>query len=129
MRSLDRVVSSLAFVSVQLTRHPRAFLGACLIVIAWAFTGPLFGFSDTWQLVINTGTTIVTFLLGFLTQHALSLSADEHRGRVEASLDKGHDHRDRLEQKVDHVLESLGCNLAYDTDAQERVCTSPWTHR
>src|SRR5947207_2889789 len=47
-----------------------AFLLACLAIVAWAVTGPLFNFSDTWQLVINTGTTIVTFLTVFLIQHA-----------------------------------------------------------
>jgi low affinity Fe/Cu permease len=62
----------------------RAFLGALTIVLVWAATGPLFGFSTTWQLVINTGTTIVTFLMVFLiqnTQHrdalAVHLKLDE----------------------------------------------------
>jgi low affinity Fe/Cu permease len=47
-----------------------AFITALLIVLVWAATGPIFGFSDTWQLVINTGTTIVTFLMVFLIQRA-----------------------------------------------------------
>jgi low affinity Fe/Cu permease len=47
-----------------------AFCGALGIVLLWAVTGPLFGFSDTWQLVINTGTTIVTFLMVFLIQRS-----------------------------------------------------------
>jgi low affinity Fe/Cu permease len=45
-----------------------AFVLACLVVVIWGLTGPLFGYSDTWQLVINTGTTIVTFLMVFLIQ-------------------------------------------------------------
>jgi low affinity Fe/Cu permease len=48
---------------------PGAFLTAAVLVILWAITGPLFGFSDTWQLVINTSTTIVTFLMVFLIQN------------------------------------------------------------
>lgn len=44
--------------------RPWAFLMALLVIVLWAVTGPLFGFGDTWQLVINTGTTIVTFLMG-----------------------------------------------------------------
>jgi low affinity Fe/Cu permease len=48
--------------------RPGAFILACGVVIAWAATGPLFGFSDTWQLVINTGTTVITFLMVFLIQ-------------------------------------------------------------
>lgn len=47
-----------------------AFIGAVSVVVIWAFTGPIFHFSDTWQLVINTGTTIVTFLMVFLIQRA-----------------------------------------------------------
>jgi low affinity Fe/Cu permease len=49
--------------------HPWAFLLACSVILAWASTGPLFGYSDTWQLVINTGTTIITFLMVFLIQN------------------------------------------------------------
>jgi low affinity Fe/Cu permease len=64
--------------------HPLAFAAAVLIIAAWAVTGPMFGFSDTWQLVINTGTTIVTFLMVFLIQNtqnrdntAVQLKIDE----------------------------------------------------
>jgi low affinity Fe/Cu permease len=61
-----------------------AFVLAILIIIAWAVSGPVFGFSDTWQLIINTGTTIVTFLMVFLIQNtqnrdskAMQLKLDE----------------------------------------------------
>ena len=50
--------------------HYVAFLAALAIVVVWAVTGPFFGFSETWQLVINTGTTIVTFLMVFLIQRS-----------------------------------------------------------
>ena len=52
-----------------------AFGTAVMVVLAWAFTGPLFHFSDTWQLVINTGTTILTFLMVFLIQHTQNKDA------------------------------------------------------
>jgi low affinity Fe/Cu permease len=52
------------------TGRPWAFGLAAAIVAAWLVTGPIFGFSDTWQLVINTATTVVTFLMVFLIQHA-----------------------------------------------------------
>src|SRR5687767_244441 len=48
--------------------RPATFLLAVLVILLWAITGPLFGFSDTWQLVINTSTTIITFLMVFLIQ-------------------------------------------------------------
>jgi low affinity Fe/Cu permease len=64
--------------------HPAAFAMAAAVVVLWLVTGPIFGFSDTWQLVINTGTTIVTFLVVFLIQNtqnrdgaALQLKLDE----------------------------------------------------
>jgi low affinity Fe/Cu permease len=50
--------------------HPTAFIIAFLIVLLWGISGPIFKFSDTWQLVINTGTTIVTFLMVFLIQQS-----------------------------------------------------------
>jgi low affinity Fe/Cu permease len=53
----------------HLAGRPIAFAAALGVVLVWAITGPLFGFSDTWQLVINTGTTIVTFLMVFLIQN------------------------------------------------------------
>ena len=68
----------------QAAGRASTFVLAALVVIIWAVTGPLFGYSDTWQLVINTGTTIVTFLMVFLIQntqnrdsHAVQLKLDE----------------------------------------------------
>ena len=51
------------------TGHPFAFIAAVVLVVVWLLTGPIFKYSDTWQLVINTGTTIVTFLMVFLIQN------------------------------------------------------------
>ena len=48
---------------------PLTFILCCLTVVVWGVTGPIFGFSDTWQLIINTGTTIITFLMVFLIQN------------------------------------------------------------
>jgi low affinity Fe/Cu permease len=60
--------SRLAKSTARITGKPVTFMIAVSVVAAWAVTGPLFGFSDTWQLVINTGTTIITFLMVFLIQ-------------------------------------------------------------
>lgn len=54
----------------KITGKPIAFITAFLIIIVWAITGPVFHFSDTWQLVINTGTTIITFLMVFVIQQS-----------------------------------------------------------
>lgn len=76
----DRFAKTIATASGR----PITFGAAVLLIIAWGVTGPLFGFSDTWQLVINTSTTIITFLMVFLIQntqnrdsHALQLKIDE----------------------------------------------------
>jgi low affinity Fe/Cu permease len=75
---------TLASRTAQAMGKPLAFLIALLTVVVWAITGPIFQYSDTWQLVINTGTTIVTFLMVFLIQNtqnrdtvALQLKLDE----------------------------------------------------
>jgi low affinity Fe/Cu permease len=54
----------------HLSGKPMTFGLACMLILAWAVTGPLFGFSQTWQLVINTGTTIITFLMVFILQNS-----------------------------------------------------------
>ena len=59
----------LASTTASYSGKPISFLVAAAMVVIWALMGPLFGFSDTWQLVINTGTTIITFLMVFLIQH------------------------------------------------------------
>jgi low affinity Fe/Cu permease len=58
-----------------LTGHYLTFLAAVALILVWAVSGPLFGFSETWQLVINTGTTIVTFLMVFLIQNTQNRDA------------------------------------------------------
>jgi low affinity Fe/Cu permease len=74
--------------------HYITFLAAMAVILVWAVSGPLFGFSETWQLVINTGTTIVTFLMVFLIQNtqnrdalAMHLKLDEIIRAVEAADD------------------------------------------
>jgi low affinity Fe/Cu permease len=76
--------SHLARVTAQMAGHPLSFFLAVALVLAWAALGPLVGFSDTWQLTINTGTTIATFLMVFLLQNtqnrdsaAMQLKLDE----------------------------------------------------
>ena len=66
---MSEVFRKFAAVAARQTGSVTAFALAMLVVIVWAATGPLFDFSDTWQLVINTGTTIVTFLMVFLIQN------------------------------------------------------------
>jgi low affinity Fe/Cu permease len=83
-KGLEGRFSRFSAMVARLSGKPITFALAALIVVVWAVTGPIFHYSDTWQLVINTGTTIVTFLMVFLIQNtqnrdtlALQLKLDE----------------------------------------------------
>jgi low affinity Fe/Cu permease len=67
---IEDVFAAIAAKTAEVTGSFWSFSVAGLVIIVWALTGPVFGFSDTWQLVINTGTTVVTFLMVFVIQHA-----------------------------------------------------------
>jgi low affinity Fe/Cu permease len=67
--SMATLFSRFAQATAAWTGHPLTFLAALLVVVVWIVSGPVFHYSDTWQLVINTGTTIITFLMVFLIQN------------------------------------------------------------
>lgn len=69
-KKLSRLFQNLANKVTRATGTPIAFITALTVVIIWALTGPIFGYSDTWQLVVNTGTTIITFLMVFIIQQS-----------------------------------------------------------
>jgi len=74
-RGLGHWFSRVASRIANFTGRPWAFLTAIVVILVWAITGPIFGFSDTWQLVINTGTTVVTVLMVFLIQNTQNRDA------------------------------------------------------
>ena len=81
---MDRLFERVAQAVASWAGRPPAFITAFAVVLIWGITGPLFNFSNTWQLVINTGTTIVTFLMVFLIQNAQNRDA----GAIQAKLDE-----------------------------------------
>ena len=81
---MDRLFEQLAGRVASAAGQPRAFALALIVILIWAVSGPIFHWSDTWQLVINTGTTIVTFLMVFLIQNAQNRDASA----IQAKLDE-----------------------------------------
>ena len=79
-QSFDHIATAVS----RWTGRPVTFLGCCLIIVAWAASGPVFHYSDTWQLIINTGTTVVTFLMVFLIQN----TQNRDNAALQAKLDE-----------------------------------------
>lgn len=70
MKNTSPLFERFAAKVTKATGKPLAFILACLVIVAWLVTGPIFKYSDTWQLVINTGTTVITFLMVFVIQQS-----------------------------------------------------------
>ena len=81
---LDRIFTVVAGRIAALAGQPLAFIIAVLLIVGWAITGPMFDYSDTWQLIVNTSTTIVTFLMVFLIQNSQNRDA----AAMQAKLDE-----------------------------------------
>ena len=105
----ERLFTRIANQVARAAGLPLTFLICCGIVVAWAVTGPIFDFSDTWQLIINTGTTIITFLMVFLIQN----TQNRDGAAVQAKLDelirvgKGHNHFIGIEHLTDTEVEEF----------------------
>ena len=95
------------------TGRPATFIIAVLVIVVWACTGPLFDYSDTWQLVINTGTTIITFLMVFLIQNtqnrdteALQIKLDELIRAMDAANNTLLDLEEMDDKELDRIRET-----------------------
>ena len=118
--NVDHVFNRIAKRASRFTGRPLCFGLALATVLAWLITGPLFGFSDSWQLVINTGTTVVTFLMVFLIQNtqsrdteAMQIKLDELIRVTSAASNALLDLEERDEPTLDRLRES------YETIARE----------
>ena len=124
IRLFERIAARVAMLAGQ----PPAFILAVLTIVVWGVTGPLFLWSDTWQLVINTGTTIVTFLMVFLIQNAQNRDASA----IQAKLDEiirategarnafiGIEHR--TEAELQAILEALERTTGDDSSKSRAI--------
>ena len=104
----------LAIATSRVTGKPATFLLAVATVVVWGVTGPIFGFSDTWQLVINTGTTIVTFLMVFLiqaTQNRDTLALQVKLDELIVATRNAHNTIAGIEQEADEEIEKAHVEL------------------
>jgi low affinity Fe/Cu permease len=120
---MNRVFTRVATTIAALAGQPLAFLLALATIVVWAVTGPLFNFSDTWQLVINTGTTIITFLMVFLIQNSQNRDGAAMQAKLDELIRAVEDARDPFigiehmtEQRIEEIRQQLevevGCRSA-----------------
>jgi low affinity Fe/Cu permease len=103
----SRALEAFAHKATEWTGHSSAFLLALLVIVAWGLSGPYFGYSDTWQLVINTGTTIVTFLMVFLIQRTQNKDAKAIHLKLNEILRAMHEASNRLIDAEDLTEEEI----------------------
>ena len=111
---MDRYFTGFASRISAMAGQPVAFVVAFSIVLAWALSGPVFGFSDTWQLVINTGTTIVTFLMVFLIQNSQNRDAAAMQAKLDELLRAVEEARPQfigIEHLTDNQIEEIRATL------------------
>jgi low affinity Fe/Cu permease len=102
---MDHFFEQVASRIASATGRPPAFILALTVIIVWAATGPLFHWSDTWQLVINTGTTIVTFLMVFLIQNAQNRDASAIQCKLDELIRAVHNARNEF-IGIEHLSET-----------------------
>jgi low affinity Fe/Cu permease len=111
---MRKFFNTCATITAAAAGHPLTFSIAIAIVIVWAVTGPIFHYSDTWQLVINTGTTIVTFLMVFLIQNSQNRDAAAMQAKLDELLravDKAREQFIGIEHLTDQQIELVRAAL------------------
>jgi low affinity Fe/Cu permease len=132
-RKKDRLARTFNKFSAYVTRKagsPAAFIIAFMLIIVWAFTGPVFHYSNTWQLVINTGTTIITFLMVFIIQQsqnrdtaAIQLKLNELISSNEKASNRLVDIEDLTDEEL-QVLKKFYVNLSDKAEKEKDLFSS-----
>ena len=121
---LDRIFTAIAARIASWAGQPAAFVVALAIILAWGVTGPLFRFSDTWQLIINTGTTIVTFLMVFLIQNAQNRDASAMQAKLDELIRAVTSARNEyigIEHLTDAQLQKIRAAIEDETSAEAKA--------
>jgi low affinity Fe/Cu permease len=110
----DRIFTHFAARTSSLAGQPLTFVLALGVIIIWGVTGPLFGYSDTWQLVINTSTTIITFLMVFLIQNSQNRDAAAMQAKLDELIRAIGDARNDfigIEHRTDTEIEAIRAEI------------------
>ncbi|MFN3475280.1 MAG: low affinity iron permease family protein [Blastomonas sp.] len=119
---MDRFFTLIATQVSRTVGRPFAFVAAVAIILAWGVTGPLFGYSDTWQLVINTGTTIITFLMVFVIQNSQNRDAAAMQAKLDELIRTQQEARNAfigIEHLTDVQIERIRAALESEGEALE----------
>ena len=119
---MEEMFERAANVIARATGRPLTFILCCLLVLVWAASGPIFHFSDTWQLVINTGTTIVTFLMVFLIQNSQNREGEALHAKLDElirALDAAENRFIGLERRTEKEIEEIRPAPPADGDGLE----------
>jgi low affinity Fe/Cu permease len=111
---MDRLFTIVASRTAFAAGQPVAFVAAVLIIAGWGISGPLFGWSDTWQLVVNTATTIATFLMVFLIQNSQNRDAAAMQAKLDELIRAVHNARNDfvgIEHLTDREIEEIRAAL------------------
>lgn len=117
---MDRLFTRIANSIAGFVGQPQAFILATLMIIVWAVTGPFFHYSDTWQLVVNTTTTIVTFLIVFLIQNSQNRDAAAIQAKLDElirSVDSARNRFIGIEHLTDREVEAIRKALEDESSA------------
>lgn len=124
---MDRFFAAFAHRVAGWAGQPLSFILAALVVVTWGITGPLFQYSDTWQLVINTGTTIITFLMVFLIQNAQNRDGSAMQAKLDELIRVMADARNEFigiehftEAQLNEVKAVLEAECGQDDDHHKR---------
>ena len=121
-KRMDRIFGAFAHRVASWSGQPLAFILAVTVIIGWIATGPIFHYSDTWQLIINTGTTIVTFLMVFLIQNAQNRDGSAIQAKLDELIRAVTDARNEfigIEHLTETDLERLKAMLEREYDSEE----------
>ncbi|OYX08976.1 MAG: hypothetical protein B7Z08_06910 [Sphingomonadales bacterium 32-68-7] len=128
---MDELFTRIASKFSALAGQPVASLLAFAVILVWGTTGPLFGFSDTWQLVINTGTTIVTFLMVFLIQNSQNRDAAAMQAKLDELIRAVENARGQFigiehltDRKIEAIRAELERNAADQADEDAKAATA-----